>query len=45
MDLKEVRCGAVDWYRLAQDRVFWMAVVNTVMNIRVPQFLDLLSDS
>jgi hypothetical protein len=27
----------MDWIDLAQDRGRWMALVNTVMNIRVPQ--------
>jgi len=26
MDLKEIRCGSVDWIHLAQDRVQWRAV-------------------
>jgi hypothetical protein len=36
MDLGEVGFGDVDWIRLAQDRDRWRALVNTVMNLRVP---------
>jgi hypothetical protein len=36
MDLWEIGFGDVDWIHLAQDRDRWRALVNTVMNLRVP---------
>jgi hypothetical protein len=36
MDLVDVRGGDVDWIGLAQDRDRWKAVVNSVLNLRVP---------
>jgi hypothetical protein len=36
MDLREIGFGDVDWINLAQDRKRWWALVNTVMNLRVP---------
>jgi hypothetical protein len=36
MDLREVGWKGVDWIHLAQDRSKWRAIVDTVMNVRVP---------
>jgi hypothetical protein len=35
-DLGEVGWGNVDWIGLAKDRNRWRALVNSVLNIRVP---------
>jgi hypothetical protein len=36
MDLREIGWDGVDWIDLAQDRDQWQALVNTVINLRVP---------
>jgi hypothetical protein len=36
MDLKEIGWDGIEWIELAQDRNQWRALVNTVMNLRVP---------
>jgi hypothetical protein len=36
MDVREIGWGGMDWIDLARDRDQWRALVNTVMNLRVP---------
>jgi hypothetical protein len=36
IDLGEIGWDAVGWIDLARDRYKWKALVNTVMNLRVP---------
>jgi hypothetical protein len=36
MDLRKIVFGDVDWFHWAEDSDRWRALVNTVMNLRVP---------
>jgi hypothetical protein len=36
MDCREIRWGGINWIILAEDRDQFRALVNTVMNLRVP---------
>jgi hypothetical protein len=36
MDLQGMGCEGMDWIELAYDRGRWRALVNAIMNLRVP---------
>jgi hypothetical protein len=36
MDFDEIELGGMDWIDLVEDKDHWRALVNTVMNLRVP---------
>jgi hypothetical protein len=36
MDLREIGWDGVDWMDMVEDRDQWRALVNTVLNLRVP---------
>jgi hypothetical protein len=37
MDITEIGWGGIDWIDLTQDKDQWRALVNTEMNLGVPQ--------
>ena len=36
MDIQEVDRWGMDWIYLSQDRDKWLALVNAIMNLRIP---------
>jgi hypothetical protein len=40
MDPKKTGCDDVEWTGLALDRGNWQALVNTIMNLRVPRNVE-----
>jgi hypothetical protein len=44
IDLTEIGWDGMDWIDLAQDRDQWRALVNTVMNLRVPEIPEWLDN-
>jgi hypothetical protein len=42
MDHREIGWGGMDWIDLAEDNYRWRALVNTVMNLRVPYIVGKL---
>jgi hypothetical protein len=36
MNRLQIGCGGVDWIGLAEDKDKWRALVNSVVNLRVP---------
>ena len=43
MDLEEIGINARNWVDWAQDRNYWRALVNTALNLWVPQAMNLVS--
>jgi hypothetical protein len=45
MNLGEIRWGGMDWINLGQERDQWTALVNTIINLRVPKNFGKFSSS
>jgi hypothetical protein len=45
MDLREIGWGGMDWNDLAHDRGQWRALVNTVINLLIPQNVGIFLSS
>ena len=43
MDLEEIDINAGNWVDSAQDRNYWIALVNAALNLRVPEAMELVS--
>ena len=44
MDLEEIDINASKWVDSAQDRDYWRALVNTALDLRVPQAMELVTE-
>jgi hypothetical protein len=42
IDLREIGWGGMDWIHLAQDRDYWMALMNMETNVQVQNFWEIL---
>ena len=42
MDLKEISINTRNWVVSAQDRDYWRALVNAVLNLPVPKAMELV---
>ena len=43
MDLEETGINTRNWVDSTQDRDYWRALVNAALNLRVPQFMELVN--
>jgi transposase len=41
-NIREIGWDGVDWINLAEDRGQWTALMNTIMNLRVPKCWEVL---